>query len=102
MTKKIFAISLLLFVMIILSLMPIPGSLSGVKEEEQQQQVIEGKIQQQQLAYAANATSATASSSSLLPSTTTNFNFAAVGDWGCTDHTTDTIKNNKTKIQNLY
>jgi predicted MPP superfamily phosphohydrolase len=102
MTKKIFATSLLLLVMIILSLMPIQGSLSGVKEEEQQQ-VIEGKIQQQQFAYAANATSATAASSSsflLLPSTT-NFNFAAVGDWGCTDDTTDTIKNIQNKDPEL-
>ena len=82
--------------------MPIQGSLSGVKEEEEQQ-VIEGKIQQQQFAYAANATSATAASSSsflLLPSTT-NFNFAAVGDWGCTDDTTDTIKNIQNKDPEL-
>ena len=91
MTKKIFATSLLLLVIIILSLISIHGSLSGVKEEEQ---VIEGKGQQQQFAYADNA------SSSSLPSTT-NFNFAAVGDWGCTDDTTDTIKNIQNKDPEL-
>src|SRR5918996_89494 len=104
MTKKIFAISLLLLVMIILSLMPINGSLSGgVKEEE----VIEGKRQQeQQFAYAANNTNTTTASSSYsyfsspLPSTTI-FNFAAVGDWGCTDHTTDTIENIQNKDPEL-
>jgi predicted MPP superfamily phosphohydrolase len=89
--------------MIILSLMPIQGSLSGVKEEEEQQ-VIEGKIQQQQFAYAANATSATATASSssflLLPSTT-NFNFAAVGDWACNSNTTDTVKNIQNKDPEL-
>src|ERR687889_189262 len=104
MTKKIFAISLLLFVMIILSLMPINGSLSGgVKEEE----VIEGKRQQeQQFAYAANNTNTTAASSSYsnfsspLPSTTI-FDFVAVGDWGCTDDTTNTIKNIQNKDPEL-
>ncbi|HYX55676.1 MAG TPA: metallophosphoesterase, partial [Nitrososphaeraceae archaeon] len=104
MTKKIFAISLLLLVMIILSLMPINGSLSGgVKEEE----VIEGKRQQeQQFAYAANNTNTTTASSSYsyfsspLPSTTI-FNFAAVGDWGCTDDTTNTIKNIQNKDPEL-
>jgi predicted MPP superfamily phosphohydrolase len=93
MTKKIFATSLLLLVMIILSLIPLHGSLSGVKEEEQE---IEGKRQQQQFAYADNASS----SSFLLPSTT-NFNFGAVGDWGCTDDTTDTIKNIQNKNPEL-
>lgn len=102
MTKKIFATSLLIFAMIILSFMPIHGSLSGVKGEEQ---VIEGKREQQQFAYAANTTTTTtttasSSSSSLLPDTT-NFNFAAVGDWGCTDHTTDTIKNIQNKDPEL-
>src|ERR687890_1239878 len=93
MTKKIFATSLLLLVMIILSLMPIHESLSGeVKEKEH---VIEGKGQQeQQFAYAANTT--TAASSSSLPSTA-NLNFAAVGDWGCTGDTTNTIKNIQNK-----
>jgi predicted phosphodiesterase len=90
--------------MIILSLMPIQGSLSGVKEEEEQQ-VIEGKIQQQQFAYAANATSATAtaasSSSFLLLPSTTNFNFAAVGDWACNSNTTDTVKNIQNKDPEL-
>jgi predicted MPP superfamily phosphohydrolase len=92
MTKKIFAISLLLLVIIILSLMPIDGSLSGVKEVEQ---VIEGKRQQQQFAYA------TAASSSSSLRNTTNFNFVAVGDWGCTDDTTDTIKNIQNKDPEL-
>jgi predicted MPP superfamily phosphohydrolase len=80
--------------MIILSLMPIHGSLSGVKEE----QVIEGKREQQQFAYAANTTTTTTTSS--IPSTI-NFNFAAVGDWGCTDDTTDTIKNIQNKDPEL-
>src|SRR5919106_1345866 len=93
MTKKIFATSLLLLVMIILSLMPIHGSLSGVKEEEQ---VIEGKRQQQQFAYA----TASSFSYSSIPSTI-NFNFVAVGDWGCTDDTTDTIKNIQNKDPEL-
>ena len=97
MTKKIFATSLLLLVMIILSLMPIHESLSGeVKEKEH---VIEGKGQQeQQFAYAANTT--TAASSSSLPSTA-NLNFAAVGDWGCTGDTTNTIKNIQNKDPEL-
>src|ERR671918_1936755 len=97
MTKKIFATSLLLLVMIISSLMPIHESLSGeVKEKEH---VIEGKGQQeQQFAYAANTT--TAASSSSLPSTA-NFNFAAVGDWGCTGDTTNTIKNIQNKDPEL-
>src|SRR5918996_5270816 len=97
MTKKIFATSLLLLVMIILSLMPIHESLSGeVKEKEH---VIEGKGQQeQQFAYAANTT--TTASSSSLPSTA-NLNFAAVGDWGCTGDTTNTIKNIQNKDPEL-
>src|SRR5919107_346858 len=103
MTKKIFATSLLLLVMIILSLMPIHGSLSGVKEEEEQ--VIEGKRQeQQQFAYATNNTTTSAATSSFSSSpllNTTNFNFAAVGDWGCTDDTTNTIKNVQNKDPEL-
>src|SRR5919107_1399798 len=79
--------SLLIFAMIILSFMPIHGSLSGVNEE----QVMEGKRGQQRFAYADNTSTANSSSSLPPPSTTTNFNFAAVGDWGCTDHTTDTM-----------
>ena len=81
--------------MIILSLMSIHGSLSGVKEE----QVIEGKRGQQQFAYAANTTTTTTTSSSI--SSTINFNFAAVGDWGCTDDTSDTIKNIQNKDPEL-
>src|ERR687890_327805 len=97
MTKKIFATSLLIFAMIILSFMPIHGSLSGVNEE----QVMEGKRGQQRFAYADNTSTANSSSSLPPPSTTTNFNFAAVGDWGCTDHTTDTIKNIQNKDPEL-
>src|SRR5919106_1883743 len=97
MTKKIFATSLLIFAMIILSFMPIHGSLSGVNEE----QVMEGKRGQQRFAYADNTSTANSSSSLPPPSTTTNFNFAAVGDWGCTDHTTDTIKNLQNKDPEL-
>ncbi|HEX5892926.1 MAG TPA: metallophosphoesterase, partial [Nitrososphaeraceae archaeon] len=46
-----------------------------IGEQKQHQQ------QEQNFAYAA--------SSSLLP----DFNFGAAGDWGCTDHTEDTVNN---------
>jgi hypothetical protein len=72
MTKKIFAISLLLIItsMIILSLMPLQESSTEVKEEEKRQK---------HGAYAAS------SSPYSLPST--DFNFAAVGDWACSKST---------------
>jgi hypothetical protein len=92
MTKKIFAISLLIIIsMIILPLLSFHGSLTEVKEQEQE------KRQQQHLAYATPTTSSSSSSSfsSSIPSTT-DFNFAAAGDWGCTDDTSSTIK----QIQN--
>jgi hypothetical protein len=91
MTKKIFAISLLIIIsMIILPLLSFHGSLTEVKEQEQE------KRQQQHLAYATpTLTRPPPSSSSSLPSST-DFNFAAAGDWGCTDDTSSTIK----QIQN--
>jgi hypothetical protein len=91
MTKKIFAISLLIIIsMIILPLLSFHGSPTEVKEEQE-------KRQQQHFAYA-TATVGTASSSSFTSSflPTTDFNFAAVGDWGCTDDTSFTVK----QIQN--
>jgi hypothetical protein len=86
MTKKIFAISLLLIItsMIILSLMPLQESSTEVKEEEKRQK---------HGAYAAS------SSPYSLPST--DFNFAAVGDWACNPHTTDTIKHIQKKDPEL-
>ena len=76
--------------MIILpSWMPLHVSTTEVKEEQE-------KRQQQHLAYATHTLTPTptppSSSSSTLPSTT-DFNFAAAGDWGCTDDTTDTVNN---------
>jgi predicted phosphodiesterase len=91
MTKKIFAISLVIIIsMIILPLLSLHGSPTEVKEEQE-------KRQQQHFAYA-TATVDTASSSSFTSSflPTTDFNFAAVGDWGCTDDTSFTVK----QIQN--
>ncbi|MDW0203567.1 MAG: metallophosphoesterase, partial [Nitrososphaeraceae archaeon] len=88
MTKKIFAISLLIIIsMIILPLLSFHGSLTEVKEQEQE------KRQQQHLAYATpTLTRPPPSSSSSLPSST-DFNFAAAGDWGCTDDTRNTVDN---------
>src|SRR5919108_2739026 len=99
MTKKIFAISLLIVAMIILSsLMPIHGSPTEVKEEEQE------KRQQQHLAYATPTLTPTPTptppSSSSFPSTT-DFNFAAVGDWACNSNTADTVKNIQNKDPEL-
>jgi hypothetical protein len=97
MTKKIFAISLLIITsMIILPLLSFRGSLTEVKEQEQE------KGQQQHLAYATPTTSSSSSSSfsSSIPSTT-DFNFAAAGDWGCTDDTSSTIKNIQNKDPEL-
>jgi predicted MPP superfamily phosphohydrolase len=98
MTKKIFAISLLIIIsMIILSSswMLLHGSLTEVKEQEQE------KRQQQHLAYATpTLTRPPPSSSSSLPSST-DFNFAAAGDWGCTDDTSSTIKNIQNKDPEL-
>ena len=74
--------------MIILPLLSFHGSPTEVKEEQE-------KRQQQHFAYA-TATVGTASSSSFtsssLPSST-DFNFAAAGDWGCTDDTRNTVDN---------
>ena len=77
MTKKTFAISLLIIAMIILSsMMPLHGSPTEVKEEQE-------KRQQQHLAYATPTITPTPPSSfSFLPSTN-YFNFAVAGDWGC-------------------
>jgi hypothetical protein len=49
-----------------------------IGEQKQRQQ------QEQNFAYAESSTS-----SSLIP----DFNFAAAGDWGCTDHTEETVNN---------
>jgi predicted phosphodiesterase len=71
------------------------GSLTEVKELEQE------KRQQQHLAYATpTLTRPPPSSSSSLPSST-DFNFAAAGDWGCTDDTSSTIKNIQNKDPEL-
>jgi hypothetical protein len=70
--------------------MHLHGSLTEVKEEQE-------KRQQQHLAY---ATPTTSSSSFSIPSTT-EFNFAAAGDWGCTDDTSSTIKNIQNKDPEL-
>jgi len=96
MTKKIFAISLLIIIsMIILPLLSFHGSLTEVKEQEQE------KRQQQHLAYATpTLTRPHPSSSSSLPSST-DFNFAAAGDWGCTYDTSSTIKNIQNKDPEL-
>ena len=70
---------------ILLSLMPLHGSLTEIEE---------GK-RQQHFAYATTTTTtASSSSSSSIP--TTNFNFAAVGYWACNPNTTYTVK----QIQN--
>ena len=92
MTKKIFAISLLIVAMIILSTMPLHGSpTTEVKEE---------KRQQQHLAYATPTTSPSSPFSSSIPSTT-DFNFAAVGDWACNSNTADTVNNIQNKDPEL-
>ena len=93
MTKKTFAISLLIIAMIILSsVMPLHGSPTEVKEEQE-------KRQQQHLAYATPTITPTSppSSFSFIPSIN-NFNFAVVGDWGCTADTSTTVKD----IQNKH
>jgi hypothetical protein len=99
MTKKIFALSLLIIISIIIlsssSWMLLHGSLTEVKEEEQE------KRQQQHLAYATpTLTRPPPSPSPSIPSTT-DFNFAAAGDWGCTDDTSSTIKNIQNKDPEL-
>jgi predicted MPP superfamily phosphohydrolase len=71
--------------------MPIHGSLSEVKEEQEKGQ--------QHLAYATPA-SWSPSPSFSIPSTT-DFNFAAAGDWGCTENTSSTVKNIQNKDPEL-
>jgi predicted phosphodiesterase len=97
MTKKIFAISLLIVAVIITSLMPIHGSPTEFKEEQEKRQ--------QHFAYAADTTIASSSSSSFSSSSsslpTTDFNFAAVGDWACNSNTADTVKNIQNKDPEL-
>jgi hypothetical protein len=85
MIKKIFANSFMIIIsmIILLSLMPLHGSLTEIEE---------GK-RQQHFAYATTTTTTTSSSSSI---PTTNFNFAAVGYWACNPNTTYTVK----QIQN--
>ena len=85
MTKKIFAISLLILAMIILPMMSLHRSPTEIKEEQEKRQ--------QHFAYA------TLTTSSSIPNT--DFNFAAVGDWECNPNTADTIKNIQNKDPEL-
>ena len=86
MTKKIFAISLLILVIIILPMMSLHRSPTEIKKEEQEKR-------QQHFAYA------TLTTSSSIPNT--DFNFAAVGDWGCTADTSTTVKDIQNKDPEL-
>ena len=74
--KSLVFVYLLIAIVILLSISITTTITMGEQKQNQQQQ---------NFAYAASSTS----SSSLLP----DFNFAAAGDWGCTDHTEDTVNN---------
>jgi hypothetical protein len=66
---------------IILSVAVLPGSAAEYEDK-----------QQQYYAYATTTNTTTTSVTSTLPDII-NFNFAAVGDWGCKSETTDTVIN---------